>query len=203
MACYWIYIAFYDEFQPTKTYSFLQISAKPVEGALGLTIFFLTSILLQAALVYHSRSKIRHAVVTQLFTAPLEVDEISQSDEDFTWREAGLEIPVGDETSGYLPGNKKAERWKKNFPKEAKDLEEKEAKEPKEKEQVWVPQGNETTGYQPEDGSDDEFLDSEDAYGEEIVTDSEADDELESGWNEDGPLRLIINPTKIRKVHNL
>jgi len=66
-----------------------------------------------------------------------------------------------------------------------------------------VPQGNETTGYQPEDGSDDEFLDSEDAYGEEIVTDSEADDELESGWNEDGPLRLIINPTKIRKVHNL
>ena len=53
-----------------------------------------------------------------------------------------------------------------------------------------------------EDGSDDEFLDSEDAYGEEVV-DDDVDDELETGWNEDGPLRLIIEPTKIRKAHNL
>ena len=123
MSSYWLYIAMYNEFLLTKTYSFLHLASAPLEAALGLSLFFLTSILLQAALVYHSRSKIRHAVLAQLFTAPLEEDEVSVSSDDFTWREASLEIPVGDETSGYLPGSNKADRWKKNFPKEAKQAE--------------------------------------------------------------------------------
>ena len=70
-------------------------------------------------LVFHSRSKIRHAVVKQLFTAPVEEDVWTVSSDDETWKLAGLDIPVGDETTGYIPGTNKGDRWRTNFPQEA------------------------------------------------------------------------------------